>query len=170
MLEVSGKKNHGKSLRIPHNKAVVPSTPWNNMICGRVLDDVIGFGKKRRRARFMNSLQRLRRLNHGWGRCARKRWACSSKRYLHSALRIHDLPTKRINCDLGLIWFLVPNHYICRWNKKQCSWTSTSQGKLFIDHKIVFLPNGVLGMKVENDSNSEKKERFDLYIRRHQNI
>ena len=38
--------------------------------------------------------------------------------------------------------------------KEQCSWTSTSQGKLLIDHKTVFLPNGVLGMEVENNNNS----------------
>ena len=67
VLEVSGKKSRGKCLRIPHNKAVVPSTPRNNMVCVRILNEVISFCKERWRTRVMKSLHRLRRLNHRRG-------------------------------------------------------------------------------------------------------
>lgn len=59
VFEVFGEKRDGKSLRIPHNEAVVFSAPWNYLISGNIINYVISLCEEWWRTTFMKPLKWL---------------------------------------------------------------------------------------------------------------
>jgi hypothetical protein len=160
VLEVSREETNGKGLGIPNNKAVVTSTPRDNMVCAWIFYYIISFSEKWRRTWVMESLHWL------WNSCrCHAWWVCTWTRSCKlpfdlSAAMIPGLETDLAHWDIKTRFEVVSlfSGRCADWvGIKAQSWEEYSEGYICKLNLRKLLKMGTITLEIKNQKREEER-------------